>query len=68
MEPEQLAKSHEIVWSVMEFYQFCPWIFTRFLFFVTTNELSSNLESLHTHIPLKKSGFGFKIMVRLMNE
>ena len=24
MEREQLAKSHRILWSVMEFYQFCP--------------------------------------------
>ena len=42
MEHEKLAKSHGILWSVMEFYQFC-------ISFVTTEKFSSDLQGRDGH-------------------
>ena len=49
MEHEKLAKSHRILLSVMEFYQFCPLNRTKFVCFyaTTTEKLSIRVESLH---------------------
>ena len=46
MEHEKLAKSHGILWLVMEFYQFAPELYQKKKI-VTTKKLSSDLESPH---------------------
>ena len=46
MEHEKLAQSHGNLWSVMEFWQFCPRIVPNLYFVVTTKKLSSNLDNL----------------------
>ena len=44
---ENWPKSHGILLSVIEFYQFCPQMYQSCMFFATTKKLTIDLESLH---------------------
>ena len=48
MEHDELAKSHEILSSIMVFYHYWPQILINMCtFFATTKKVSINVESLH---------------------
>ena len=47
MEYEKLAKSHVMLLSVMELYQFCPKMYQVCVIFGATKKLSIDVESLH---------------------
>ena len=47
MEYEKFAKSHGILYLSWDFTNFAPELYQNCIFFVTTKELSSDLEILH---------------------